>query len=569
MNAEQELKIVHETLNNIFLKIEEFYDDRSKLDSLSLIQNISQQIIDSLHFIKTTRNTNIKLGTDRNSRELAFQFIQQAPLELAIFDRMGHYLVATDQWLSRMKVSRPDVIGKSIYDLYPPSKSRRHFHQKALNGAFLSGFDEAFIIENSEKYYFNWSIGPLINSNEKIIGFFIVRFDVTHQMNEHDTILQKLSETNKMEALGLLASGLSHDFNNFLTIILGNLELSQKYIENLKALEYIDRSIHAALTAGDLNHRLLKFAKTNNLLEEVFELDLAIKDISSLLKRTLGENIDFFEKLTAHDALVRVDRAELESSIINLLINSRNAMPKGGACNILTEVIFVDAARAKAQDVDSGFYCKISITDTGVGMSQETLKRAIEPFFSTHKDHGGTGLGLSTVHSFVRRSGGFMEMFSERDVGTTVSIYIPNEKNLLNPTNTYEEDLPAGKGETILVIEDNIALRSIVMNYLTSLGYYGLEASSGAEAIEIIKSRSDINLILTDLMMPGNFSGIDIANFVMKSSLKVPLIFMTGNQGYLSENKGKIKNTHLLLKPFTRRDLAKIIKIGLTQKSIS
>ncbi|GAB1716924.1 MAG: hypothetical protein NTAFB05_19660 [Nitrobacter sp.] len=378
---------------------------------------------------------------------------------------------------------------------------------------------------------------------------------------------ERLRHSAKMEAIGQLTAGIAHDFNNVLTVVLGNIENAQRKIGATDGglARALENAMHGARRAAVLTERLLTFARRKPLEPKVFDPNVLVSGMSDLLQRTLGETISVQTALAADAWSVDVDPAELEAAILNLAVNARDAMPSGGKLTIETSNVELDSAYASTNiEALAGPHVLISVTDTGSGMAPDALRRAFEPFFTTKAGGQGTGLGLSQVYGFVAQSGGHVKLHSEPGTGTTVRIYLPKAQQpqtvagRQGATLTERMQAPQGRpGETILIVEDDDNVRSYAVGSLRELGYAVLEAIDAASALDILKRNTRIDLLLTDLGLPGGIDGRVLTERArgLRASLKV--LVMTAYAGTALVHDGRLDpGVELLSKPFSFSGLA-------------
>jgi signal transduction histidine kinase/CheY-like chemotaxis protein len=381
---------------------------------------------------------------------------------------------------------------------------------------------------------------------------------------------ERLRQSAKMEAVGRLTAGIAHDFNNLLTVVLGNLESAQRQsvAANSTRLQALDNATRGARRAAVLTERLLAFARQKPLEPRVIDVNDLVLGMSDLLQRTLGERIEVRTVLEPVAWSVEVDPTELEAAILNLAVNARDAMPAGGQLVIETANVELDAAYAAANlDVKAGSHVLISVADTGSGMMADVLKKVFEPFFTTKPGGRGTGLGLSQVYGFVKQTGGHVKLYSEPAVGTTVKMYFPKTADAASSTQHVDEPAIrdhapfAGKGETILVVEDDEDVRRYTVGSLRELGYQVLEAPDAECALEIVEREPGIRLLFTDLGLPGGMDGRALAERAgtLRASLRV--LITTAYAGSALIHEGRLDpGVELLSKPFTFAALASRIR---------
>ncbi|KAB7614439.1 PAS domain S-box protein [Amylibacter sp. SFDW26] len=388
----------------------------------------------------------------------------------------------------------------------------------------------------------------------------------------HDLTARKLAErslfqANKMESIGQLSGGIAHDFNNLLTIISGNLELLEMQLQDPIKLELLQEAQDAAAMGAELTNRLLSFARRSLLYPEVVDLGALIERIRPLLKRSLGNLHDFRVNFENDLWPVQVDANQAESAIVNLAVNAKDALNNKGLLVIEASNFTADQTMdVLGATITFGDYVRLSVSDNGSGMSNEAVQKAFDPFFTTKEVGKGTGLGLSMVHGFCKQSGGHTTIYSELGYGTTVNMYLPryiDNKHVAEVSPSTPKSTTQGKGQLILVVEDDKNVRRLAVQRLESLSYEVVEAKDGNHAKEMLQTHPDIQLVFTDLIMPGRVSGQDLALYI---KLKYPDIKVLLTSGY---SKGILQNGPLsdlkievLRKPYGQAELAqKIAKI--------
>jgi len=376
---------------------------------------------------------------------------------------------------------------------------------------------------------------------------------------------KKLQQSQKMEAIGNLTGGMAHDFNNLLGIIIGNLDLLlEKQKDDGEAKQLSQSAIDAALRGADLTRRLLAFARKQPLQSQRVNVNELISEITKLLSRTLGENVEISLNLMTNIWPVVVDPVQLESALTNLATNARDAMGRGGKLMIVTENSHLDADYVSQHpDAVSGDYVMILVSDTGSGMPSEIINRIFEPFFTTKARDKGTGLGLSMVFGFIKQSGGHINVYSEVGAGTTFRLYLPRATEAAAATTQGPAPLVVKGGhETILVVEDNEAMRRLVTRQLSELGYHVLEAENAASALELLTTGNKIDLLFTDVVMPGKLNGLELAQQAMARWPSLKVVLTSGfPENKLNDQEGlKTGGLRLLSKPYRKEELARIIR---------
>ena len=376
-----------------------------------------------------------------------------------------------------------------------------------------------------------------------------------------------LRHAQKMEAIGALTGGLAHDFNNLLTIIMGNLAL----VEDLgplpgEAAEMVGEALDASRRGAALVKRLLSFSRRQPLSPETYDPKHVVADMHALLSRTLGDDIELAIEFEGEDWLIEADRSELENALLNMTNNSRDAMPDGGRLTIRVEARTFDADLPGQPDLVPGDYLVVTVADTGCGMPPDVRERAFEPFFTSKgHDGGGTGLGLSMVYGFVRRSGGVARLLSAVGQGTTIELILPRHRPTAAPAEA--PSLPGralGGTERLLLVEDDIRVRGFVRRTLEALGYRITEATDGQQALALLDGAVGYDLVLSDIEMPGGASGLDLAERV-ETGLPLTRILLMSGYPDRAMARADWRDRPVLSKPFGPRELARAVRDALDQ----
>jgi signal transduction histidine kinase/CheY-like chemotaxis protein len=399
--------------------------------------------------------------------------------------------------------------------------------------------------------------------------------ELVSQMASRAAAENQVRQMQKMEAVGQLTGGIAHDFNNMLAVIIGNLNLLQRRLgkSELKASDakipgFVEQALEGANRAAALTARLLAFSRQQPLSPEPIDPNRLVSGMSEMLGRTLGETIAVETVLGAGVWRIQADPTQLESALVNLAVNGRDAMPNGGRLTIETANAYLDSDYAASEGAKPGQYVMIAVTDTGCGMSREVIDRALEPFFTTKPVGKGTGLGLSQVYGFVRQSGGHLKIYSEVRQGTTVKIYLPR---LFAPETTAEPlkaGAPAaasGDRRRVLLVEDDDRVRAFTEEALRDLGYEVVAAETAAEALERARQELDLALLLTDVVMPDT-NGRELADQILKLRPGLPVLYMTGFTRNAVVHNGMLDpGVNFMTKPFTVDQLAVKVKEALEQ----
>ena len=408
-----------------------------------------------------------------------------------------------------------------------------------------------------------------------LIGFAKITRDLTERREAQlqlDQSRQLLFQSQKMEAVGQLTGGLAHDFNNLLTGISGSLELARARAAQGRFAD-VDRLIAAAqgasARAAALTHRLLAFARRQTLDPKATKTNRLVGDVKELLERTVGPEIMVEIKLAPGlwDALC--DANQLENAILNLCINARDAMPDGGRLIIATANASIGAGDAAKYDMEPGDYVAVDVRDTGTGMPADVIERAFDPFFTTKPTGQGTGLGLSMVYGFAKQSGGQVRIESEVGVGTTVRIYLPRHEG--EAAHDEPEPVPATMpraeaGQTVLIVDDESSVRMLVTEVLNELGYTSIEAADGSAGLTVLASNARIDLLITDVGLPGGINGRQMADAARRTRPDLKVLFITGYASSAAIGSGNLeRGMHILTKPFAVEQLALRIKAIISE----
>lgn len=391
--------------------------------------------------------------------------------------------------------------------------------------------------------------------------------ELQNQMAERERMEASLRQSQKMEAIGQLTGGLAHDFNNLLAGIGGSLELIKTRLSQGK-VETVGRYIAAAegavKRAAALTHRLLAFSRRQTLEPQAANVNRLITGMEELIRRSVGPSIQIEVVGAAALWTTLVDPNQLENALLNLCINSRDAMPDGGRLIIETANKWLDERAARERDLAPGQYISLCVTDTGIGMSPEVVARAFDPFFTTKPLGEGTGLGLSMIYGFARQSGGQVRIYSDVGKGTTMSLYLPRHADGLDGDElpTFTQAVAAtGEGEVVMVIDDEPTIRMLIAEVLAEGGYSVVEASDGPAGLRVLQSNARIDLLVTDVGLPGGMNGRQVADAARASRPELRVLFITGYAENAVVGNGQLeKGMHVLAKPFAMERLREKVR---------
>lgn len=479
--------------------------------------------------------------------------------------------------LKILAYNEDDVIGRSVAHIIHPTQSRPENNNQAnqvisncyLKGVAAEGVESVFFGYGTRKIPVRFSCQP-IRKLGNVIGAVVSFADISHQKEMEFMLIQ----SQKMEAIGRLTGGVSHDFNNLLTVIMGNLQFLQNRLasdEQSKTL--VNKIMNAAKSGAELNNRLLSFSREQALESSPTDIREMLLEMSEFLDRILGEEIQLELNLMDESCVVMTDRTQLENAILNLCVNARDAMPQGGKLSITARTSrlaesYVGHATSD-REID---YVELVVTDTGTGIPESIQKQIFEPFFTTKEKHQGTGLGLSTVYGFLRQSGGNITVSSRVGEGATFHLYLPL---MTEPVRTQRElpDAENQDAEThyegrILVVEDNANVREVACQMLTDAGYEVITADNGPAGLRMFQENPDVDLVFSDVIMPGGMTGIDMAEEILKLRPDKPILLTTGyTEKALKDRILEFKNIVCVSKPYDTNKLPKYVH-SMMQKGL-
>ncbi len=451
--------------------------------------------------------------------------------------------------------TRAEMLGMDAHRLYADPTARERFSRTIKERGFVRDFEVKFRRKDGGELDCLETAISRWNAEGDIVEYQGIIRDVTEQKKLQAQLVQAM----QMESIGRLAGGIAHDFNNLLTVIIGCAELASYELSPHDPLrEEIDEILKAADHARDLTRRLLAFSRKQMLEEKVLNINEIIANLDKMLRRILGEDLIYETVLASDLHPVKVDPGQIEDVIINLVINARDAMPRGGNLTIETANVYLDEMYTRThREVIPGDYVMIAVTDTGCGISDEMLDRIFEPFFTTKQPGMGTGLGLSTAYGIVKQSRGYIFVYSEVGKGTTFKVYLPRVKE--EPEELEEKVVPEGLprgSETILVVEDEPGVLGMAERTLKRQGYEVLTAKNGGEAYLLCKQRErPVDLVLTDIVMP-HMSGVQFVEQLRGIWPYIKVLYMSGYPAHAAINNGMLgPDAPFMMKPYSPRDL--------------
>jgi PAS domain S-box-containing protein len=561
------------SLATVLLSMTAYRGDKGRLDrSVCMLEDVSEQKIAAM-------------ATNRSDQRFRAAFAASVH-SMAVISPTGQIEFANEAFKTFLE--RKDIETATYgFDELLHKDDRGQF----LNGLrqLLSGetshfnLDLRFMGQGDKVVHGSTSVALVKNEKGGTEQLVIQIVDVT----DRKTINDRLQRAQKMEAVGQLTGGLAHDFNNLLTIIIGNLQLLDgKITTDEKSAKRLLEAQDAATKGSDLTRQLLAFARKQELEPKDTSVNELVRGMESLVSRTIGENIELKVETMGGDPRCLIDPSQLESAILNLAINARDAMPNGGKLTVETQSAYLDRFYAeKNPDVVPGQYVLVAVSDSGTGMAPELLEKVFQPFFTTKAAGKGSGLGLSMVYGFIKQSGGHIQVYSEVGHGTSIKMYIPRRMrpgeveidSLANvdivPVSAIASAPPevaptAVRRPKILVVEDQEAVRAVACGFLEDFGYEIVEAGDGFEALSKLQEHEDVDLMFSDVVMPGGMNGFDLAQAAISMKPELKVVHTSGypKGAMVHQDEPRFREGFIIMKPYRREDLQKIIKDALERQ---
>jgi len=521
-------------------------------------------------FAKVTRDLTERRAAEEEIRrsEERFRLLVQSVTDYAIYmlDPQGR-VSSWNAGAERFKgYAEDEILGEHFSRFYTDEDRDAGIPQIALETAAREGRFETEgwrLRKDGSRFWASAILDPIRNSAGELVGFA----KITRDLTEKRAIEEQLRQSQKMEAVGQLTGGLAHDFNNLLTGISGSLEMMQVRMAQGRTAEF-DRYFMAAQgavkRASALTHRLLAFSRRQTLDPKPTNVNRLLNGLEDLIRRTVGPGIDVEVVGASGVWPTLIDANQLENAVLNLCINARDAMPNGGKLTIETANKWLDERAARQQDLPVGQYVSVCVTDTGTGIPPEILSKVFDPFFTTKPIGEGTGLGLSMIYGFARQSGGQVRIYTELGQGTTMCLYLPRH----NEEAPFEDEpaVPtateaAGDGEVVLVIDDEPTIRMLVAEVLAENGYAVIEAPDGPAGLKVLESNARIDLLITDVGLPGGLNGRQVADAARVTRPDLRILFITGYAENAIIGRGRLeKGMFVMTKPFQMEVLANRIR---------
>ncbi|HKV92617.1 MAG TPA: response regulator [Candidatus Angelobacter sp.] len=507
----------------------------------------------------------LELRTSEGQYRMLFQ---ANPQPMWVFDcETLHFLAVNDAAVHHYGFTLKEFFSMTLADIRPVEERSRFFQdiQEQRQHGFHSSYNQPWTHRKKDGTIINVEVTAQPIKFRGLDAQLVMINDVT----ERKKLEEQFLHAQKMEAIGQLAGGVAHDFNNLLMIIGSYAHLTRDQLADAeKAGRYLSQIATAVGKATVLTRQLLAFSRKHTPELRAFELNELIADFCKMLPTLLGADVELRVQPSLEQCVIHCDRGLLEQVIMNLAVNARDAMPKGGRITIETERARLNGPQFQASDpqLKPGEYVMLAVTDTGIGMDEKTKSRIFEPFFTTKEPGKGTGLGLSTVYNIVSQCHGHMRVYSELGHGTTFKIYFPLVRGLGETTPEADESDYPGGTETILLVEDEQALRTAATEFLETKGYRVLPAADATQAFRLCESENEIDLLLTDVVMPG-MRGVDLARILLDRHPATRVIFMSGFAGSALRDNVR-PGSAFLQKPFGLQRLAHTIRQVLEKRRI-
>jgi PAS domain S-box-containing protein len=505
---------------------------------------------------------------DVDDRELLVALLDAAVDAIIVSDKQGVMIRANQAAAELFRYPLDQFAGRNVRVLMPTGMAERHdgfMHHHLDTGEkriIGIGRDVEGLRGDGSVFPLHLSVGRADIEGE--VAFVAILHDQTRRKAAEEAA----ARAERLDAIGRMTGGIAHDFNNLLTVIIGNLELLEMAETSAKSKALIADALNAAELGADLTARLMAFSRQSPARLQSIDLNATVTQSMAMLSRTIGAHCTL--EVALADAIwpANTDASQLQTAILNLVINAQDAMPSGGRILLESANVVIDE-RYFEQTVDAtpGNYVRLSISDTGQGMTAETCRRALEPFFTTKPLGKGTGLGLSAVYGFVRQAGGHMTIYSEVGQGTTISLYFPAATNAgpaPAPAQTGMAAIPVlGNGQVVLIVEDDPAVRRLSKTRISSLGFACITAPTADAAWDIVTSRDDITLVFADLVVPGTLSGYDLAKRLSAERPDIRILLTSGFSEGLLRGGRLGPEYRILRKPYRQADLATALQAVL------
>jgi PAS domain S-box-containing protein len=509
------------------------------------------------------------MATLRNTNQTLDAVVQSSPVAILGIDAARRVIVWNRNAERIFRLPAIDVVGRPFPLVEVAGAQLGDMVRRLLDGEVLTDVEIHQQPSRNPPLELRVSGAPLHDADGRVRGAVCIVEDVT----ESKATRRQLEHAQRMEAVGQLTGGLAHDFNNLLAVVIGNLDLLHDQPElPTGSRESVDLALKASLGGATLIRQLLAFSRRQALSPKAFDLNALVSSTRELLARTLGEHIEVEMRLAPDLWPAMADATQVESAIANLAINARDAMPNGGRLTLETANKHLDPHYADTNpDAQPGDYVMLAVSDTGTGIPPEVLNRVFEPFFTTKEQGKGSGLGLSMVYGFAKQSRGHVKIYSEVGHGTTVRLYLPRageEKPAVEASSGPVASDPNRIDAAVLVVEDNVDVRRIVCRLLRDFGCTVIEANSGQAALDILQSDRKIDLMFSDVVMPGGISGAELVQAARRLRPGIKTLLTTGFAEASLRNQVSFADAgEIITKPYRRQDLARKLRSVLGLKT--
>jgi two-component system, cell cycle sensor histidine kinase and response regulator CckA len=539
-------------------------------DNLARLVPATQREIKEAEERRNRRQAELAL---EESRSLFRSLVAHLPAAVFRKDLDGRYQFVNAQFCAARGFSEEQILGRTDFDLAPPELAEKHRadDRNVVETGEILQAEETVTVPDAEPRYVEVLKAPVRDSDGQVVGVQGFFWDITGRKKAEQaraSLEAQLRQAQKLEAIGQLSGGVAHDFNNLLTVIQGHVSIMQATPELPPDLtESVNEIAHAAERAANLTRQLLAFSRRQTLRPVDLDLNEVVAHVTKMFQRIVGEDITVHLHFSPQRVLVHADASMLEQILLNLVVNARDAMPEGGRLEIETRVCEINEQEAAAvSGARPGSFACLSVSDTGRGIAPEIRPRIFEPFFTTKDVGKGTGLGLATVYGIVQQHHGWIEVRSEPGQGAAFLVYLPRlvDAGPLPGTAPELAAMPRGN-ETILLVEDEPAVRTLVRNILARLGYRILEAHSGATALKLWQEQGDeIDLLLTDMVMPDHMSGRELAQRLQQDRSNLRVVYTTGYNAQIAVRDFPLQEgVNFIAKPFSPGKLAGIVRASL------
>jgi len=552
------------SLANVLLSMTAYRGDKGRLErSVCMLEDVTDKKLTQI------------ASANRGDQRFKASFVA-AVNGMAVVSPAGNIEIANPAMAALLK--RDDLEGAhSNFDELLHKEDRKNFLEglkQLLSGATSVLQQDLRYVTGDGRILLCATSIALVKNNKGEIEQLVAQISETVERGPGN---ERLQRAQKMEAIGQLTGGLAHDFNNLLTVIIGNLQLLDgKFPTDEKATRRVAEAIGAAQKGSDLTRQLLAIARKQELAPRDVDLNALVKSMAPLVARSIGENFELHVETMEGTPLSIIDASQLESAILNLAINARDAMAEnnksGGRITIETQPAYLDQFYAeKHVDVTPGHYVLVAVSDSGIGMSPDILDKVFQPFFTTKPAGQGNGLGLSMVYGFIKQSGGHISIYSEVGHGTSVKMYLP--RKVVSEATEGQAAIVADEAvlptpqrkKKILVVEDQEAVRAVACGFLEDFGYDVIEAGDGFQALSALQEVPEIDLMFSDVVMPGGMNGFDLAQAAQSLKPDLKIVHTSGypKGAMVHQDEPRFKNGFIIMKPYRRDDLEKIIKDAL------